>query len=164
MLEYLKKAFWAGPTVSGLGRLPLNALAVLGFSILGVGHPAFWLLGAGLEAAYLAAVASHPRFQRLIDAQRRSEGAAQAEEGRDELIRKLDSPARKRLALVEEKRERILQLTREAGVGKAELASQQEALDGILSTYLKHLAGGQDLEASRLEAQVDRMLENISPG
>ncbi len=38
MIEYLKQAFWAGPSLPGLGRLPVNALAVLGFGILGFGH------------------------------------------------------------------------------------------------------------------------------
>jgi hypothetical protein len=90
-----------------------------------------------------------------------SQPAPQPEESREELIRKLDPAARERLALVEEKRERILQLTHEAGVGKAELASERDALDRILATYLKHLADRQDLEASRLEAQVDRLLESL---
>lgn len=162
MFEYLKKAFWAGPTIPGLGRLPLNGLAVLGFTILGLGHPAFWFLGAGLEAAYLAAVASHPRFQRLVDAQRRSQGAAQAEEGREELIRKLDPPARKRLALVEEKRERIFQLTRESGVGAFELASLRDALDRIVWTYLKLLAGRHHLETSREQANETVLKQKIA--
>ena len=152
MLEYLKKAFWAGPSVPGLGRLPVNALAVLGLMILGLGHPAFWLLGAGLETAYLATLASHPRFQRLVDAQRRSQTAAQAEAGRQELIAKLDAQARKRLAVVEEKRERILQLARESGAGAFELESQRDALDRMTWIYLKLLVGRHHLEASQVHA------------
>ena len=152
MFEYLKKAFWAGPTVPGLGRLPVNFLAALGLAILGIGHPAFWLLGAGLEAAYLATLASHPRFQRLVDAQRRSQGAAQADESRQELVGKLDPQARKRLALVEEKRERILQLARESGVGAFELESQRDALDRMTWIYLKLLVGRHHLEASQVHA------------
>jgi hypothetical protein len=152
MLEYLKKAFWAGPTVTGLGKLPLNALAAVGFAILGLGHPAFWLLGAGLEAAYLTAVASHPRFQRLVDAQNRSQTAAQADEGRQELIRKLDPQARKRLALIEAKRERILHLAGDARAGEFELESQRDALDRMEWIYLKLLVARHHLEASRVHA------------
>lgn len=152
MLEYLNKAFWAGPNLPGLGRLPVNALAALGLAILGFGHPAFWLLGAGLEAAYLTAVASHPRFQRLVDAQRRHQSTAQAEEGRQELIRRLDSQARKRLALVEEKRGRILHLAREAGAGAFELESQRDALDRMAWIYLKLLVARHHLETSRVHA------------
>lgn len=164
MFEYLKKAFWAGPTVPGLGRLPLNALATLGFTILGLGHPAFWLLGAGLEAAYLAGVASHPRFQRLVDAQRRSQAASQSQEDRQELIRKLDPAARERLSRMEVKRERILRLAREAGLGAFDLESQRDALDRILSIYFKLLIGRHNLEASRThaaEADLQRKIDEL---
>ncbi len=152
MFEYLKKAFWAGPSLPGLGRLPVNALAALGFGILGFGHPAFWLLGAGLEAAYLAAIASHPRFQRLVDAQNRHQTAVRAEEGRQELVRKLDSQTRKRLALIEEKCERVLQLARESQSGDFELESQRDVLDRMTWIYLKLLVARHHLEASQVHA------------
>jgi len=164
MLEYLKKAFWAGPNLPGLGRLPINALAALGFAILGLGHPAFWLLGAGLEATYLTTLATHPRFQRLVNAQRRSQTAAQAEAGRQELIHTLDAQARKRLAAVEEKRERILQLAREARAGEFELESQREALDRMTWIYLKLLVGRHHLEASQVhagEAELKRKIAEL---
>ena len=32
MIDYLKAAFWAGLDVRGLGRLPVNAVATLGFA------------------------------------------------------------------------------------------------------------------------------------
>src|SRR5262245_1084088 len=102
-IEYLKAAFWAGPSVRGLGRLPLNALALLGLGILGFGHPGFWLIGAGLEAAYLATLTTHPRFQRLVDIQRRHRATEAAEEGREQLARTLDPQSRQRLATLEGK-------------------------------------------------------------
>lgn len=91
---------------------------------------------------------------------------SQPEETRLELTQKLDPAARQRLAAVEEKYERILQLTLQAGVGNAERESQREALDRMLLSYLKLLAG-QDPEApqklARIEAQIDRVLENAGP-
>lgn len=161
MLEYLKKAFWAGPNLPGLGRLPVNALAALGFAILGFGHPAFWLLGAGLEAAYLATVASHPRFQRLVDAQRRYQLSAQAEQGRQELMQTLDAPARQRLALLEAKRDRVLHLVQEAQSGDFEWESQRDALDRLIWTYLKLLVGRHHLEASRVHASEAELQRKI---
>ncbi len=152
MFEYLKKAFWAGPDLPGLGRLPVNVLAVVGFGIFGLVNPAFWLLGAGLEAAYLASVASHPRFQRLVDAQHRHLATVDAQEGRQELIRKLDSQARKRLALVEEKSARILSLVQESQAGSFELESQRDALGRMTWIYLKLLVARHHLEASRVHA------------
>jgi len=90
----------------------------------------------------------------------------QPEETRQELTQKLDPAARQRLAAVEEKYERILQLTLQAGVGNAERESQREALDRMLLSYLKLLASPQDPEApqklARIEAQIDRVLENAS--
>jgi hypothetical protein len=162
MLEYLKKAFWAGPSVPGLGRLPVNALAAAGFAILGFGEPAFWLLGAGLEAAYLATVASHPRFQRLVDAQLRSRSSGDAEEGRQELIRNLEPEARQRLALVEEKRRRILQLARESPGQDFELESQRDALDRMVWIYLKLLVARHALEASQRHAAEAGLKEKIA--
>src|SRR5258708_2125775 len=114
MIEYLKRAFWAGPSLPGLGRLPVNALTLLGFVILGFGHPGFWLLGAGLEPAYLATLVSHPRFQALVNAQQRNETTVAADESRQLLIRSLDLPSRQRLVALEGKRGRILDLARES--------------------------------------------------
>ena len=91
----------------------------------------------------------------------------QPEETRQELTQKLDPASRQRLAAVEEKYERILQLTLQAGVGNAERESQREALDRMLLSYLKLLASPQDPEApqklARIEAQIDRVLENAGP-
>jgi hypothetical protein len=50
--------------------MPVNLAAVLGFAILGFGHPAFWLLGLGLETAFVFTLASNRRFQKWYDAGR----------------------------------------------------------------------------------------------
>ena len=63
MFRYLKAAFWAAPQFAGLGRLPLNVLALSGFGILGFGHAGFWLLGLALEGTYLYALVSSARFR-----------------------------------------------------------------------------------------------------
>jgi hypothetical protein len=164
MFEYLKRAFWAGPSVPGLGRLPVNALAAVGFGILGFGHPAFWLLGLGLEAAYLTAVASHPRFQRLVDAQRHHQSTAAADQSRQELIQKLDSQARNRQGLIEMKCEQILRIARESQAGDFELESQREALDRLSWIHLKLLVARHHLEASRVhtsEADLERKIADL---
>lgn len=155
MIEYLKRAFWAGPNLPGLGRLPLNALTLLGFGILGFGHPSFWLLGAGLEAAYLGTLVSHPRFQRLVDAEGRSPAMAEAEQGRRELVDALDPPSRQRLAALEKKRERLLGAAQESRAGEFELESARDALDRLLWIYLKLLVARHQLVATRTQADAD---------
>jgi hypothetical protein len=152
MIEYLKRAFWAGPRLPGLGRLPVNALALLGFAILGFGHPGFWLLGAGLEAAYLGTLVSNPRFQRLVAAQQRDETATEAEQGRQELIRSLDLPSRQRLVAMEGKRGRILDLARQSQAGDFELENARDALSRLLWIYLKLLVARRQLAATRAQA------------
>ncbi|HEX4963825.1 MAG TPA: hypothetical protein VF173_23575 [Thermoanaerobaculia bacterium] len=161
MIEYLKKAFWAGPSLPGLGRLPVNFLAVLGFGILGFGHPGFWLMGAGLEAAYLATLVTHPRFQRLVDAEGRSRMTEAAQAGRQELVRSLEPPLRKRLAALEEKRARILDLARESGAGDFELESTRDALDRLLWIYLKLLVARHQLESTQAQANAAELKRKI---
>ncbi len=167
MLDYLKRAFWLGPDLPGLGRLPVNALAALGLGILGFGHPAFWLLGAGLEAAYLASVATHPRFQRAVDAARRQGAPVQAGQGREELVEKLSPPSRQRLAAVEQKCSRILQLSGENQAEAFEVESQRDALDRLNWIYLKLLVARHYLESSRLqtsEADLERRIADLEAG
>ncbi len=67
MFRYIQSAFWERVAFQGFGNLPVNALAVSAFAILGFGHPSFWLLGLGLEGAYLGLLATHPRYRQLVD-------------------------------------------------------------------------------------------------
>lgn len=166
MFDYLKKAFWVGPTVPGLGRLPVNALATAGFGILGFGHPAFWLLGFGLEVGYLAFVASDQRFQRWVDRERKrqQQGEREPEAGRQELIQKLGPEARRRLAVLEEKCLRALQVSHEAHADDFELESNRDALDRLRWIYLKLLVARHYLESSQAqtsEADLQRRIADL---
>ena len=67
--DYVKKAFFWRSKVPLLGHLPLNVAALAAFGVLGLANPGFWLLGAGLELAYLVGVASNARFQKVVDGQ-----------------------------------------------------------------------------------------------
>jgi hypothetical protein len=149
MLDYLKAAFWYGVDLPGLGRLPVNVLALVGFAILGFGHPAFWLLGAGLEVGFVVLLAAQPRFQRAVDARRHAQAAAAGEHDRDELVRKLDAAARQRLAALDGKCAHVLQLLRDAHADDFTLESSQDALSRLSWTYLKLLVARFHLESSR---------------
>jgi hypothetical protein len=144
MLHYLKDAFWFRVPFAGLGRVPANALATLAFAILGFGHPSFWLLGLGLEAGYLAVLASHPRFQRWVEAEKRAAGALAAADSS-----RLSPPARARLQRLEEKRARVLELYEQAGVDDFVLSSNRDALERLTAIYRQLLAARSELEASR---------------
>lgn len=68
--DYVKAAFRRKVPVPGLGPMPVNAMALGLIAVLGVANPGFWLLGLAAELAYLFALASSPRFQKLVDAER----------------------------------------------------------------------------------------------
>lgn len=157
MIEYLKRAFWAGPQLPGLGRLPVNALTLLGFSILGFGHPGFWLLGAGLEAGYLAVLVSNPRFQRRVNAEARDRQSVDAEQGWQALVSSLDPPSRQHLATLEEKCRRILAVAQEAQGGDFEMESTRDALGRLPWIYLKLLVARRQLTATRAQANAGEL-------
>ncbi|MES2709581.1 MAG: hypothetical protein V4726_23490 [Verrucomicrobiota bacterium] len=62
--DYLKAAFNARP--AGMFVAP-NWIGLGVFGLLGLLNPGFWLLGAGLEAAYLFTLANNARFRRVVD-------------------------------------------------------------------------------------------------
>ncbi len=82
MLRYLKAAFLVVVDLPALGRVPANILGRSAFAVFGFGEPAFWLLGIGLETAFLFALAYNARFQKVVDAQalQLSEGDAEAKQ------------------------------------------------------------------------------------
>jgi hypothetical protein len=45
-----------------------NWIGVGAFALLGFLNPGLWVVGAGLELAYLLTLASNKRFQRTVDA------------------------------------------------------------------------------------------------
>jgi hypothetical protein len=150
MLRYIKAAFWARMQLPGLGPLPLNALATLGFAILGFGHPAFWLLGVGLESGYLALVATQPRFQRLVAAQERAREGSHAAVRRQELVAKLLPASRERMARLETTCTRVQEV--EAEDESIVRESNRDALGRLAWIYLKLLLARDRLEAARSQA------------
>jgi len=153
MSRYFKAAFWIRWHAPGLGRVPVNLLATLGFGILGIGEPAFWLLGLGLEAGFLTLVATNPRFQRLVDGQSRILDEAAARARRTDLVATLSPAARERLATLERKAERALQVYREAQADGYVIAGNQDALDRLTWIYLKLLLARDHLEATPSQSQ-----------
>jgi hypothetical protein len=152
MWRYLTAAFWAQPDLPGLGRLPLNLLAVIGVGVLGLANPGFWLLGLGAEAAFLFALATNQRFQKTVDAQDLSLTTTDAEQKRQALIQQLTPDARQRLTANEAKAKRILEVQRESQFSDFVLDSTRDALGRITWVYLKLLiARHRLLEQARLD-------------
>ena len=68
--DFLKEAFGWRTRVPGMGRMPLNHLALAAFAVLGIANPGFWFLGAAAEIGYLVLKSTSPRFQTLVRAQK----------------------------------------------------------------------------------------------
>lgn len=64
--DFLKEAFGWRTKIPGLGRMPLNQLALAAFAVLGIANPGFWFLGAAAEVGYLVLKSTSPRFQALV--------------------------------------------------------------------------------------------------
>jgi len=137
--RYLKAAFLVGVDVPALGRLPLNALAAAGFFILGFGHPGFWFLGAAAESLIVPALAFNKRFQTVVDASERQISSDDSQAKRNSLVQLLPADYKRRLADLERKCEKVLEVYRNAQADEYIIDTNCEALENLKWVYLKLL-------------------------
>jgi hypothetical protein len=127
--RYLKAAFLAAPDLPGLGRFPLNLVALAGCAVLGLANPGFWFIGLGLELAYLLWLTSNPRFRRWVDAAARPVPGIDPQAQRSQLIEHLPPTLRSAHADIEARAERAL------AAGADEL--RRDAVGRLVWTHLK---------------------------
>jgi len=137
--RYLKFAFLVGVDVPALGRLPVNALAAAGFFILGFGHPGFWFLGLAAEAVIVPTLAFNKRFQNVVDAEERQISNGDSQAKRASLIQTLPPEDRRRLAALERKCDKVLEVYRNAQAEEFLIDTNRDALDNLKWIYLKLL-------------------------
>jgi hypothetical protein len=162
MLRYLKAAFFYSPNIPGFGRIPWNLLALGCFAILGFGNLGFWLLGASLEATYLLAMSSNKRFQRLCDTEDTTAVEEDMARQRENLINQLSVAARKKLAVLQEKRTRIKQLYSATGDDAYLLKENNSALSNLSWLYLKLLVSQNLLQSAEGRAAEESVKEKIA--
>lgn len=134
--SYLKAAFNARPF--GMFIAP-NWIGLAGFGLLGLTNPGFWLLGAGVELAYLLALVTNGRFQRVVD--RRSTAGEEDEwKGRMEaMVRRLsDTDQARYVAFVSRCRTILDQLTQQDPSGSAAKV-HGENLSKLIWVYIRLL-------------------------
>jgi len=141
--RYLKAAFWYGFSIPGLGTIPANALAVLGFGILGLGEPAMWLVGLGLESTYLLGMTFNPRFQRLVQARNLEHSDRTADEKRRVLLATLPAELQSRLAELDGQCRRVLEINRQND--DLIIDANRAGLDRLKWAYLKLLVARNNL-------------------
>ncbi len=157
MLRYVKEAFWARAQVPLVGPLPFNALAVLGVGILGCAVHPLWLIGVGLETAYLFALATHPRFQRVVAARELERAGKSDEQIRREQLAQLTADERARWERLEAKIERIAVLYSTNESDNLLLDSSLEAVRGLGALQLRLLVAERNLQAANQQTD-EKML------
>jgi hypothetical protein len=164
MVKYLKEAFWASPQVPGLGRVPFNVLAVAPFGIFGFAESSIWLVGLGLETAYLYACFTSERFRRLVDAREFVLEPAEAKKKKTELVTSLTPPRRERLRRLEARCGQILQSYRQTNVDPAIAEANVATLKQTASHYLRLLLAEQnlaELDADTTELSLRKQAETF---
>jgi ElaB/YqjD/DUF883 family membrane-anchored ribosome-binding protein len=141
MFRFLRAAFRASPVIPGLGKIPVNVLLCVGALILGFGNPGFWLLGLALETAYLFLLATHLRFQRVVDAEFLQQTERQSLSEREATLGHLGAEARQKLASIEETCAEVLKHTRESQQETDDVIFEgnREALNKLTGLYVKLL-------------------------
>ncbi len=145
MLRYLAAAFTARPRVPGLGEVPFNLLGLAGLGILGLANPAFWVLGLGLEAAYLFGLASNARFQRVVDGRVGAPPAAPRAAGWEPLVGELSGAERSRLMGLNAKLQRVLALYERFHADDFTSGQNRESLVALLGHYARLLLARENL-------------------
>lgn len=161
MWKYIKAAFFFSPQIPGLGAVPVNVLGIIGFVALGFGHPGFWLLGLGLETAYLYATATNDRFQHAVRARESTAMEEDDELVRSRLIRKLPRHAKRRLEILEERCLKVLHAHRMEDGDTDVVDANRYALKKLAWTYLKLLVASHELQNPHTSAGEAELVRDI---
>jgi len=147
--DYVCEAFSARP----IGMfLPPNWVGLGIFAFLGLLNPGFWVMGIGLELAYLGMLAHNERFQRLVGAKRQWESRRQWQSKVDELVNQLSAEGQRRYRALEVRCRSILEQQVRGAVVSPGLEAQSEGLGRLLWIYLRLLLTRQAIERIVQEA------------
>jgi hypothetical protein len=134
---YMAAAFNARPF--GMFVAP-NWVGLAAFGLLGLTNPGFWLIGAGVELAYLFTLATNRRFQRVVD---RKDGRGGEDidwqKRHDQLVAKLPAQDQARYVAFVARCRAILEQLRQQDPTGAGAEIQGEHLGRLTWVYLKLL-------------------------
>jgi hypothetical protein len=149
-LTYLGAAFNARP----LGMpIPPNWVGLAAAGLLGLVNPGFWLIGAGIELAYLLTLISNARFRATVDARHLQAASGTWEAKRTALIGRLPTDERKRQEALEERCRAVLSHGQDGETAVLD-GAQAEGLAQLAWVHLRLL-----LSRSRL----DRVIAEAEP-
>lgn len=163
-LDFLKIAFWRWMPVPGMGNLPINQMGLAAFGLLGVVNPGFWLLGGALELAYLFGLASNPRFQNLVLAERRQAVSAGKQQQLGHAVERLRPESRERYDRLVAECRRILGIS--ANLGSESLAGmgdlRAENLNQLLGIFFRLLTSHELIEENTAQVDARRLGKEIT--
>ncbi len=134
--EYIRSAFNAKP----IGMfVPPNWIGLGVFAILGVLNPGFWVMGMGVELAYLWVLGTNRRFQRYVDASRKQLTRQQWQGKIESLIQQLSKEDQERYRALEVRCWTLLEQQHALQASAAGLQAQGEGLGRLLWVYLRLL-------------------------
>jgi hypothetical protein len=139
--DYLREAFNARPW--GMFVAP-NWIGLAAFSLLGVLNPGFWLVGAGLELAYLVSLTGSARFRRLVDARLAGDEENDWRAKIAARVHQLPPPDEERFHALEKRCQAIL-AQQEAAGAVPDVHLQSEGLGRLIWIYLGLLQARQTL-------------------
>ncbi len=150
--DYVSAAFSARPL--GMFVAP-NWIGLAAAGLLGVVNPGFWVLGAGLELAYLLTLSTNGRFQRLVDARQSVGAQSESLARKGDLLNQLPNEDKQRLAEFEHRAQSILALQRQTSATTlAGLEEQHAGLNRLAWMYLRLLSARRVIEHVLEDADV----------
>ncbi len=163
--RHLWAAFWARPF--GM-PLPPNLFGLATFGLLGAFlDPGFWLIGAGLEVAYLLALSRSARFQAAVDAAGSGNRPSGQREARHQALwSRLPRADQEAQGALEARCDEVLET-----LGPEKASTHADGLARLAWMHLKLLAARQALErvmasgtaeAAGLEAQAQALTRRLS--
>jgi hypothetical protein len=168
--DYVRAAFNARP----IGMfVPPNWVGLAGFGMLGLLNPGFWIMGIGIELAYLAVLANNERFQRTVAASQQWASKRQWQDRVQDLVRQLGEEGQRRYRALEVRCRSILDQQQRAAVPASGLQAQGEGLGRLLWLYLRLLLTRQAIdrivrepigtgeEGERLEERIHRLEQQL---
>ena len=147
--------------------VPPNWIALSAIGLLGLRNPGFWLIGAGLELAYLFSLATNKKFQDWV-ARRGSAGSDKAfQEKQDALIARLSDTDQARYVAFVSRCRTILDQFSQLDSSGAAAQVQAEGLGKLTWVYLRLLLARRAMlrvlkdpstsETEELQVRLDRV-------
>lgn len=141
--DHVRAAFNARP----IGMfVPPNWVGLAAFGLLGLLNPGFWIMGLGIEAAYLGMMATNERFQRIVVATKQWESRRQWQTRVDDLVQQLSAEGQRRYQNLEARCGSILEQQQHAAMVPSGLEAQGEGLGRLLWLYLRLLLTRQAID------------------